>query len=356
MKNTLPVLLALALGHGLNDFIAGFLLAKSVEAAPALWGISLFAIYSALAFGGQVPLALLIEKKKNYRAWALLAFALMGCAIALQHVSMIAAIIVSGFASALYHVAGGALSIQLPKAKTFSAGIFSAPGVIGLTLGGFFIGKMEFDLLWLLPALLLFAFFVFRLKRFQAKENVSEKSPAEKTPGFEVHDGIMLLLLLVIALRSAIWDIYQVVYYESPQWMLWIALAAAAGKALGGLLAERYDKVNYLGASMFSSIVLLQFSEKHPAFLLAGIALLQSTIPACVMLVSRFLGGQYGMSNAIVLGLAIVIGAFPYQFPGEYLFYWVSAGLAFSLLVFYLLMRKRLRSSNSSNEKAESAA
>lgn len=342
MKRPFFLLLVLALGHGLNDFIAGFLLAQSVNAIPALWGISLFAVYSAIAFGGQVPAAFVIEKRGSYRGWTLFAFALMAAAVLLQSGSNVAAILVSGLASAIYHVSGGALSISLPKRKSISAGFFSAPGVIGLTLGGFFIGRMEFNLLWVLPLVIGFALVLF----FAKTETPAETPEARKqatAPGFEVHDGIMLLLLLVIALRSAVWDVYQVVYHSSPEWMLWIALAAAAGKALGGLLAERYDKVNYLGASLFSSIILLQFSNRHPAFLLTGIALLQSTIPACILLVNRFLRGMPAMSNAVVLGLAIVLGSFPYQFESRNMFYWISAGLAVGLLLLWTLLRRKLR-------------
>ncbi|TND09840.1 MAG: major facilitator superfamily transporter [Bacteroidetes bacterium] len=337
MKRTILVLISLAIGHGLNDFIAGFLLAKSVNDVSALWNISLFTIYSAIAFGGQVPLALLIGRTGGYKAWTVAAFALMTAAVILHPFSNMAAIIVSGFASAIYHVSGGALSIVLPGKPAASAGFFSAPGVIGLTLGGFFIGRMDFNLLWILLPVLACAGVLLFSEIKNEKQVASQNKPEA---GFEVHDGIMLLLLLVIAFRSAVWDIYQVIYYSKPDMMLWIALAAAAGKLLGGVLAERYNQVNYLSASLFSSVVLLQFSQKHPVFLLAGIAVLQSTIPACILLFNRFLGNMPAMSNALVLGLAIVLGAFPYHFSSENIFYWVSGALFLMTLGFFGIMRR----------------
>lgn len=338
IKNQTAVLLpVLALGHGLNDFIAGFLLAHADGQHSVAADLSIFTLYSIIAFGGQVPLAFFIERKADYRSWALAGFVLMTWAVIMSSWNNMAAILVSGIASAIYHVAGGALSIRVPKKQSIGAGFFSAPGVVGLALGGFLVSRTSFSLWWLLPVLAIFALLVYR---FGKTELLPEPDKKEKTTGFDWHDAIMLLLLLIIALRSAVWDIFQLVYYSDPSWMLWIALAAAGGKMFGGFMAERFSKVNYLGTSLLGSITLLQFSEKHPVFLLGGIALLQSTLPACLILFNRMLGNQPGMANAVVLGLAVVLGAFPYQFPETSLFYWICGTLVFLMLGFWLLRRK----------------
>ncbi len=338
IKNQVAVLLpVLALGHGLNDFIAGFLLAHAGNSASLFGDLSIFTLYSIIAFGGQVPFAFFIERKGDYRTWALSGFVLMILAVCLSGWNNTAAILVSGIASAIYHVAGGALSLAVPKKQSIGAGFFSAPGVIGLALGGFLVSRFAFSLYTLLPVLLLFGALVFRFGKTSLPEKTGQ---ASKAVGFDAHDALMLLLLLIIALRSAVWDIFQLVYYNDPMWMLWIALAAGAGKMFGGFMAERFNKANYLGGSLLGSIALLQFSDKHPALLLGGIALLQSTLPACLVLFNRMLGNQPGMSNAVVLGLAVVLGAFPYQFPEAPLFYWICGTLAVLMLLFWFMKRK----------------
>lgn len=349
MKKAALLLTALATGHGLNDFIAGFLLARSTEEINA-FSISLFTVYSALAFGGQIPAALLIGRYFSYRSWAVSALVLMLAAILVAPFSIVTAILISGAASAIYHVAGGALSIVLPVNSGTSAGIFSAPGVVGLTLGGFFLGRGEFELDWmLLPvAACLGILLLVRVEGLRRNDR-SEETKAD----FDWHDGLMILLLLVIALRSAMWDIYQVVYYSQPSMILWIALAAAAGKIIGGWMAGKYNRVRYLGGSLLLSLLLFQFSSRSTALLLAGIALLQSTIPACVLIVNRMLGNLPAMSNAVVLGLAIVLGAFPYQVKSDNLIYWVSGGLALLCILFLVLTRSRHRAFSPAKEEEE---
>ncbi|MCA6362865.1 MAG: hypothetical protein IM638_07480 [Bacteroidetes bacterium] len=303
-------LLLLGAAHGLNDFVAGALLAFCSRTLPGSETAVWFTVYVALAFAAQVPLALIADKFPQWRWWLAGALTLIAAAAMLGSTHTGVAVVLSGVASAAVHVAGGAWALQLKVPQGLGAGVFAAPGIVGLTLGGF-AQLHGFTWTALAAAALGIGATLFALR---PELRAREKKTAEKPPHlFDRHDAFMLLLLLVITLRSAVWDIFQAIHTGSEQVLLGIALAAAAGKITGGWLADKMNSLQVLGGTLLSSLGLLHFSEKHEAFLYTGIALLQATLPASVLLLHRLLPGWPAMTNALVLGLAVTLGGFPYM-------------------------------------------
>jgi hypothetical protein len=148
-------LLVLAAGHGLNDFVAGYLLGNLLHLQLSLSQASLcFLVYNGLAFGGQYFAALFLRSVVNLKTvyiatWLMNAVALLSFSVMPQF-SFIAA----GCASALYHVLGGTIAAE--KNKASSIGLFAAPGILGLALAGY-LASQQINL-WLLLILLTIAF------------------------------------------------------------------------------------------------------------------------------------------------------------------------------------------------------
>ena len=149
------VIILLSLGHGLNDCIAGYFLGRmvQVQADTLQIGLGLF-LYNLLAFGGQYPVAILLERKANPRQFLLLSYGLNCSALFLFVVNPQLAIVLAGIASAIYHVAGG--SVCAEKNKATNIGLFAAPGVAGLVAGGYFAYKDIGVLPWLLAIAIIF--------------------------------------------------------------------------------------------------------------------------------------------------------------------------------------------------------
>ena len=326
-----PVLLfCLCLGHCLNDFIAGFLINKN-GAGNFSENFVMVAVYGIIAFGGQLPLALLIDRFSSYRNWSRLAVILNLTAILISFFNLSAGIIFSRFASAIYHVSVGAIALQLEnKYRVVSIGSFAAPGVIGLTIGTIINPQLIYPLLCIAPALVLL-FFIFSIP--QDKIQSEEKNKNTKVD-FEWHDAIMLLILVIAALRSAVWDIFQELHGGNNYLLLKIAFAAATGKFLGGFLSTRIHSLRYINFSMILSIAFLHFAEKSQNALLAGIVLLQSGIPASILILKKYFPEKYGFANAAILGLAVFIGAVVYNLlPGK--MEWIMIGILL-ICVLYL--------------------
>lgn len=95
-------ILLLALGHGLNDCIAGFFLGSLalMKFDPLHIGISV-TVYNLLAFGGQYPVALWLEKESSPKKFLLTACGLNAAAVILFYFSVPSAILFAGIASAM---------------------------------------------------------------------------------------------------------------------------------------------------------------------------------------------------------------------------------------------------------------
>ncbi|MBS1655674.1 MAG: hypothetical protein JSU05_12560, partial [Bacteroidetes bacterium] len=132
----LRLILLLGIGHGINDWIAGFFLGTLVLLKLDLLQTSLALFtYNLLAFGGQYPVALLLEQFQKPKRFLLIACLLNLAAAVLFPFQPLLSIVFAGVGSAFYHVAGGTVCAK--KQQASSIGLFAAPGVAGLILGGY---------------------------------------------------------------------------------------------------------------------------------------------------------------------------------------------------------------------------
>jgi FSR family fosmidomycin resistance protein-like MFS transporter len=333
-------ILLLALGHGLNDCIAGFFLGSLalVEMKPLQIGMAV-TVYNLLAFGGQYPVALWLEKSSSPKKFLLTACSLNACAVIIFYFSVPSAILFAGIASAIYHVAGGAACVQ--KNKATNIGVFASPGVLGL-IGGGLLAWSHVNILWMLLLMsILFLFLVSRL-RFNVKpgaEKAVSGKPLQPVP--EKHDLIMILLLMVISLRSVVWNIFQLIHENDFTWLIAIAASAFAGKLAGGWIADRMGWRIYAIASAVISMPLLTFFKKEIVLFCIGIGVLQSGIPATTSLLIQNLDGKAARGIGLSFGTAIILGATGSLFPQQILLQQLPVILTAIVLIllFYLYQK-----------------
>jgi len=309
-KGLIPLL---ALGHGLNDLLAGYFLGSIVQQKQDLLqaGMGLL-VYNLLAFGGQYPVALWMEKVKNPKLFLTASYALNVAAVAMFTTLSQFSIVMMGAASAIYHVAGGTVCARDNKAVNI--GFFAAPGVAGLIAGGYFAWQGYLLVIFLMPAAILFLLILAMLKLPDADaQKKTEKQTISPLP--DRHDMIMILLLTVIALRSALWNIFQLIHENNYEWLLAIAAAAFAGKIFGGWLADRIGWRLYFFISLFSAMPLITFFRNELILFCIGIGLLQSGIPATTALLIRSVNGKTERGIGLAFGTAIVAGAVSFSFP-----------------------------------------
>ena len=300
------------MGHGINDGLAGYFLGSLAGEGQDLAkaGLALL-LYNLLAFGGQMPVAFWLEKTRNRKQVLLAAFALNGAAAILFPRVASLTVIMTGVASAVYHVAGG--SICAGKGKAAPLGWFAAPGVVGLIAGGY-CAAAGISLLLFLPVLSAgFLLLLYWLDIPDAELPQQAKPAATAVP--DRHDLLMILLLTVIALRSAVWNIYQLLHEGQYGWLMAIAVAACTGKILGGWLADRIGWRLYTHISLLTAAPLLSIFREEMILFCIGIGLLQSGIPATTMLLVQQAKGRTEQAIGMSFGLAIILGAFAFAIP-----------------------------------------
>jgi FSR family fosmidomycin resistance protein-like MFS transporter len=347
MKNYKPLILLLGLGHGLNDLIAGYFLGNLAQLKTDIFQISVgFLLYNLLAFGGQYFVAMWLEKFNSPKRFLLFAYGLNIIAVTVFSFAPQISIVSAGIASAIYHVAGGTVCAQ--KNKATNIGLFAAPGVAGLILGGYLAYEKIVVTGWLIVVsfivFILISKFSFHKKDTEAI--LKEDNDTSKKFQLDRHDYIMIMLLTIISLRSVIWDIFQLIHENNYRWLIFIAIAAFTGKIAGGWLADKIGWRLYTFISLSVATPLVTLFRSELILFCIGIGLLQSSIPATTSLLIQSFKGKTERAISLSFGTAIMLGAVIIYIPirstlNSNNFIWITAILM--LLLLYFTRKKILR-------------
>jgi predicted MFS family arabinose efflux permease len=157
----------------------------------------------------------------------------------------------------------------------------------------------------------------------------------------EQHDLLMILLLLIILLRSAVWNIFQLIHENNVEWLIAIGIAAFTGKIAGGWLADKIGWRIYALISTFIATPLITVFKNEIILFCIGIGLLQSGIPATTGLLIHSLNGKTARAISLSFGMAVIFGAASFMLPVNSLLQSVPLVLLFSI---GLLMLQNLNS------------
>lgn len=331
----------LSFGHGLNDFAAGYMLGNLFYLQSQLITVGGFLIYNLLAFGGQYFAAVLLERFQNHKLAIILAALANALAVISFSVNPFLSLVLAGGASAFYHVAGGVVCSQNNKAT--GIGFFAAPGIMGLVLAGYLaFAKVD---VWLALTATCGAFILLLQLADIDKAKISDTNN-EKAPSVTIddHDLLMILLLAIISLRSAVWNIFQIVHEQNYTWLLAIGASAFVGKLIGGWISDRIGLRFYSLISLITAMPLVTFFKEEIILFCIGISLLQSAIPANTALLIHYSRSKE-KAFAFSFGVAIVFGFFimaPLKFFAmNTIVYWL---LVVSLLITGAIYKHRKRS------------
>jgi MFS transporter, FSR family, fosmidomycin resistance protein len=310
----LPILAGLA--HFIADGSAGFLLGTLPNIGLSLEEIgALILFYNLLGFGCQPLIGLLADRLNRPRFIAVAGLTLIAIALCLGMQRPALVITLAGLGSAAFHVGGGALAIGHAEGKAGVLGLFAAPGVIGLAIGGLLAAANIPTLTWIgtliFPILLIGCGLLIQFWGTTAHP-IAAAGAADAHQQLDTHDIIMIVLLAAIALRSAVWVSIEYVAAQQASALVSLAIAAAFGKLAGGFFADRLGWRRYALIALGIAAPLLMLSENRPWLLLAGVALLQSTTPLGLALAARQLPRLPATAAGLTLGLAIAAGGLPH--------------------------------------------
>lgn len=337
MKKQLSISLHWGLLHGVNDWIAGYLLMHYSFTNPGKESFIALVIYVILAFGGQLPLGLVVDKLKKIKIFGQLSILLLIIATTLSIQFIFLAIIIAGIASAGIHVIGGTICLQQSENKITPLGIFTAPGVAGLALGGF-CGALPLDWMWL--ALVLIFILFFQISKMGWPAYIFKKETPSNTR--DTHDAIMIILLFIMTLRSLIFDMINQFSTQIEYGLLILGLSAFCGKIIGAVMADKIGWKNWLYISLPLSFIFFEIGRESIWALGFGIACLQSSVPLTLQLMYKCLPSYPATASAMSLGTVIALAGLPmynlpkihFQFAQSPVFYLSLIILIFCLLVY----------------------
>jgi len=316
---TLPIVLGLA--HGAADGAAGLLLGGLPRVLPLEQVALLVLLYNILAFGAQPLVGALTDHLRRPRAAALVGLLLLCSALIAGNGQLRLAVALAGLGSAAFHVGGGALALCATRGRATGPGLFAAPGVVGLAAGGA-LAATGSPALWplLIPLLMLVGLIAaLDVPTLPYATPIAQRPSPDRRdtirpspePIFEGHDLIMLVLLVGISLRSAVWTGLQFLFQGRIDMLLALAVAAAVGKILGGVLADRVGWRRWTIGALALAAPLLALGGQNLLLLLPGVALLQSATPVMLAASARALPRAPATAAGLALGLAIAIGGIP---------------------------------------------
>lgn len=300
----------LGIFHGLNDMTAAYWLGRyAADSVPD--AMQLFVLYNLLAFGGQFVLAGLMPGKAiRGRSFQVIG-GLLACAwlsgSTLPHLTIIGL----GLLSAVFHLFGGVYVLRLYAGSASHAGLFSAPGVLGIAIAGVcVVHGVSATAIGLLAAGIILGLLV--LLRLPDLPAIWLKAQPEVNGHFDRHDWAMLLLLLAVVLRSGIWNI---VFSSSQHFAiepLWLAVAACCGKGLGGLMTLWLPQKRLINVLLV--ILILSFAVGYVfnqwLSLLIGVFCLQALNPLTWVMLEQVHLKNPLYSTSLSLGLLLLLGGF----------------------------------------------
>jgi len=255
-------------------------------------------------------------------------------AVSLATTGSAAAVILAGLGNAMFHLGAGAQVLRQGLSRAAPAGLLVAPGALGLALGVWFGKQPSAGPAWLigLPVLVAVGVVVsLRVPQWSptavsagdhrpllgvpqepgARRRVTSGSGLSATSfGY----AALALLMTSIAVRSLVGGSASRGYHVGAWLLVGIPLVAFAGKALGGILADRFGWVRTTVTALLVSAPLLAFTYPHPTMLLAGLLGFQMTMPVTLVAIARLMPDRLATGFGLTC-LALIVGGLPTMFP-----------------------------------------
>ncbi|HOT76494.1 MAG TPA: hypothetical protein PK467_11945 [Candidatus Wallbacteria bacterium] len=266
--------------------------------------------YNIIAFGTQPISGMLSDSSRSP-----VIFAAAGCFITALAAFLAGSFPLitacgAGIGNSLFHVGAGAVCISLRPDEAAPAGIFVAPGAFGLTAGSLMGKTGAYNPAALALILVAFALSFSLLKRPEIAF-AAPSSPA----AFEGFETALFLFLLTVVMRAFTGFFVNFPWKSDPNLLLLLTLAIVAGKAFGGIAADRFGWREITIGGLLASSALITFAGGSAPCAIAGILLFNMTMPVTLVAVSKLLPGRPAFSLGLTC-LALILGALPAFYTG----------------------------------------
>ena len=263
-------------------------------------------LYNVIAFGLQFIFGLISDYFKSPRLVALIGVVLTAVSAFMFMIFPIIAIIFIGIGNALFHVGGGSISLNLTPNKASAPGIYVAPGALGLLVGTL-LGKSGQFIAWpFVLGLIILGILMFVIK----KPEINYERKINKKNKLNYFELILFLVFLSVTIRSLVGMILVFPWKVDINLLIILTIAVVLGKALGGILADKFGWIKVAVGALILSIPFLIFGANIPVLAIIGMFLFNITMPITLVAISNILPGRPGFAFGLTC-LALIIGALP---------------------------------------------
>ena len=272
-------------------------------------------LYDIVAFTLQLPIGIALDQLDKNSHAALLSYALVGAGVILSLVPIALlewpAILLLAIGNALFHSAGGLSVLNISQKHAGPSGSFIATGAIGVFLGtqSAQMGRLQiaFSLLVLLFLCALITLVVQKVnKKYWNVHNVSFDIPRLSSNTLLA----IALLSFVVALRSYVGMVMAFPWKSEMLLLVLSILGVFAGKALGGVVA---DRIGFRTTAIFSLIVaatLFVPSWEIPVMGLLGVFFFNFTMSITLASLANILPNAKGTAFGLA-SFSLAVGALP---------------------------------------------
>lgn len=337
MNNYLKISL-LGVGHLLVDLCTVYLINSLVDVS--YMGLAIyFVVYNLIAFAFQPVVGYLADKYNIYRHYLMLGL-LLPLLMLLMPGESIILVIVGTIGNAMYHVGGGVVSINLFPNKVAPAGIFVAPGAIGVYLG-VLLSTHSYDYSLLIVSLTLFVTVLLYL---------TFKLSKEKQENLEVSNymgRIVVLIFIIVLIRGLIGLNIQYPWTSNIIEKGFLVLGLFVGKFIGGMLADRYGLLSVGLIGLLSSIPFILLGYSIPILGIVGALLFNVTMAITLYVIVYSLGKYKGFAFGLTT-LALFISYVPNAlgFSIEFNAFYIISIITLPLIASFLLYKVALYFNN----------
>lgn len=272
-------------------------------------------LYDIVAFTLQLPIGIALDQLDKNSYAALLSYASVGAGVVLSLVPIALlewpAILLLAIGNALFHSAGGLSVLNISQKHAGPSGIFIATGAIGVFLGtqSAQMGRLQiaFSLLVLLFLCALITLVVQKVnKKYWNVHNVS----------FDISELsfntllAIVLLSLVVALRSYVGMVTAFPWKSEMLLLVLSILGVFAGKALGGVVADRIGFRTTAIFSLIAAATLFVPSWEMPPMGLLAVFFFNFTMSITLASLANILPNAKGTAFGLA-SFSLAVGALP---------------------------------------------
>lgn len=272
-------------------------------------------LYDIVAFTLQLPVGIVLDKLDKNSYAALLSYALVGAGvlISLFPVALLEwlAVLLLAVGNALFHSAGGLIVLNISQKHAGPSGIFIATGAIGVFLGTQSAQMERLQIAFSLLVLLFLCALITLVVQKVNKKYWNVHNVAFDIPKFSSNTLLAIALLtLVVALRSYAGMVMAFPWKSEMLLLVLSILGVFAGKALGGVVA---DRIGFRTTAIFSLIVaatLFVPSWEIPVMGLLGVFFFNFTMSITLASLANILPNAKGTAFGLA-SFSLAVGALP---------------------------------------------